>query len=120
MGPHPSRKSLESYPLAQQAKFGVEIEFKAFDAPLEGLPPQGEDFESSDQVPDELWQYDSEDQWENPEYVTIRDRIVAGYWIGRTVNLIKKSGFRAFAEKHNGNTTWAVGPMGMILTMLLR
>ncbi len=114
--PHPIRKVLESHPLVKKSKFGIEIEFKAFSAPLKGLPPKETDQEFKDYFPErdlpkELWDYDSEELWQDST-IPLYDRIISGYWIDKTIFLINELGFKAFADKNNGNETWAVGPDG--------
>ena len=107
--PHPSRKNLEQHPLFQKSTFGLEIEFKAMSAPLDNLPDKED---SQAEVPEELSYYDSEDQWANPDMVAPFYRIIVGYWTEKAIEVVNKSGFRAFEDKQSGETTFSVSNDG--------
>lgn len=110
--PYPGVKELENNPLVLNSTFGVEIEFKAYSAPLNGLDKLSD---GDDDVPEDLWNYDTDGLWGNIKYqVPSFQRVVAGYWSHQAQSLIQSCSFRATVDRESSNELWAVGPDSLV------
>lgn len=120
------RQQINTHPLVQGAKFGIEIEFSACAAPFEDMRPEWLAYglypDTDEEIDLESIKNNKKQMWDqlistirnysfsqNEDYQTA----IIGYWSRKVAEIIDSCGFQALLRNEPAGQYWAVGDDGI-------